>query len=401
MNIRHAIILTLSGYAFFLGQAAEIKAQSSAVELDRAKTTVENIRSGHAADSRQDIFDIKVYTDGDGLLVVDGKISDRGTAEALADALAAARVDYESRIEVLPDSLWALVSIPVASLRTAPRHAAEMATQAVMGTPLRLLEKTGGWWRVQCPDGYIAYVPESSLAEKSPEAMDVWRSSPRFIVSSTWPLRAFRTAEASGPRDVVTDLVLGSIVEAEGGAPSMTGGRLHIVLPDGRTAYADAPAFTSVDEWAAQNFDAGRILDVACSMEGTPYLWGGMSTTATDCSGLSKTAYFANGIILMRDASQQALTGGRIDSKEWRRCRAGDLVFFGNPSTGKVTHVGIYDKNGRIIHASGRVKRNSIDPDSPDYLDNYHFLHATRIDGHEESPGITRARNHPWYFSNK
>lgn len=399
MNTYIRSIASLIVAASALLTAAPVaSAQSSAVELERAKRTVESVCAERAPDARQDVFDVKAYTDGDGLLVVGGKISDRSTAKALADALAEARIDYESRVELMPDSLWALVRIPVASLRTAPRHSAEMATQAIMGTPLRLLEKSGSWWRVQCPDGYIAYVPASSLARKSAEAMDAWRGSRRFIVSEPWQIRAYRSPGASGPRDVVTDLVLGSIVEAEGGAASLVDGRLHILLPDGRTAYADADALTPVDEWAAQNFDPERILDVAYSMEGTPYLWGGMSTKATDCSGLSKTAYFANGIILMRDASQQALTGGRIDSKEWRRCRPGDLVFFGNPSTGKVTHVGIYDHAGRIVHSSGRVRRDSIDPDASDYLADYNFLHATRIDGHEESRGITRARNHPWYF---
>ena len=29
-----------------------------------------------------------------------------------------------------------------------------MSTQAVLGTPLKVLERGGEWWRVQTPDGY-------------------------------------------------------------------------------------------------------------------------------------------------------------------------------------------------------------------------------------------------------
>ena len=174
-------------------------------------------------------------------------------------------------------------------------------------------------------------------------------------------------------------------------------GRLRIELPDGRTGYVDATAMIPIEQWAAQDFDPDLILDTAYSMEGTPYLWGGTSVKALDCSGLAKVSYFANGIILMRDASQQALTGTRIETANWRTCRPGDLLFFGNATTKKVTHVAIYDSNGNYVHSSGRVKRNSVDPDSPNYLTTP-FLHAVRIAGNEETPGIIRARNHPWYF---
>ncbi len=148
---------------------------------------------------------------------------------------------------------------------------------------------------------------------------------------------------------------------------------------------------------ADQTFDAGKILTMAYSMEGQPYLWGGTSTKSLDCSGLSKVSYLSNGIMLMRDASQQARTGTRIEATDWRSCKPGDLLFFGNPDTGKVTHVAIYDHDGNYVHSSGRVKRNSVDPQSAAYLTTP-FLHAVRIQGNEGSTGITRVIDHPWYF---
>ena len=42
-----------------------------------------------------------------------------------------------------------------------------------------------------------------------------------------------------------------------------------------------------------------------------------------------------------------------------RRLQAGDLAYFKN-KTGKVTHVGILDENGGIIHASGHVRRDQF-----------------------------------------
>lgn len=227
--------------------------------------------------------------------------------------------------------------------------------------------------------------------------MQEWRKAKRFIVTSPYQIRAYKTPKTNGLRDVVTDLVNGCIVTVPGNEMSVVDGRVCVELPDGRTGFVNVDDLTPIETWAAQNFDAERILDIAYSMEGTPYLWGGTSTKALDCSGLAKVSYYANGLILMRDASQQAKTGRRIEAANWRSCQPGDLLFFGNAKTGKVTHVAIYDHDGNYVHSSGRVKRNSVDPESDSYLTTP-FLHAVRINGNEETAGITRARNHPWYF---
>ncbi len=133
-------------------------------------------------------------------------------------------------------------------------------------------------------------------------------------------------------------------------------------------------------------------------MAGQPYLWGGTSTKSLDCSGLVKVCYLANAIILRRDASQQAQTGHRIEAADTASCRPGDLLFFGNPTTGKVTHVAIYDHDGSYVHSSGRVKCNSLDKHAANYLPTP-LLHCTRIDGCEGTDGIVRVAEHPWYFN--
>ncbi len=372
-------------------------AQSSANMLAKAQTCIADVKARFAPDSRQAIYDIKAYNDNNGSLTVGGEVSDSTAASATRRALAEAGIDYADGIKQLPYDKWAQVRISAASMRTAGRHSAEMATQAVLGTPLRVLTKGSEWWRVQTPDGYIAWIPSSSVVAKTPAQMQEWRKAKRFIVTSPYQIRAYKTPKTNGLRDVVTDLVNGCIVTVPGNEMSVVDGRVCVELPDGRTGFVDVDDLTPIETWAAQNFDAERILDIAYSMEGTPYLWGGTSTKALDCSGLAKVSYYANGLILMRDASQQAKTGRRIEAANWRSCQPGDLLFFGNAKTGKVTHVAIYDHDGNYVHSSGRVKRNSVDPESDSYLTTP-FLHAVRINGNEETAGITRARNHPWYF---
>ncbi len=371
--------------------------QSSANALEKAREIIAEVKASQAPDSRQIVDEIKAYINPDGVLVAGGVTSESSVRQATAEALTNAGIEYADSIRVYPYDKWAQVRIAAASLRTGGRHAAEMATQAIMGTPLRVLEQDDEWWRVQTPDGYIAYVPSSSVVPKTAQEMEAWCSAKRYIVVSPYQTRAYSTPGTHGLRDVVTDLVNGCIVESADPRPTMQNGRIHIMLPDGRKCYVDASDVKPIEVWASQNFDSEKILDIAYSMEGTPYLWGGTSTKALDCSGLAKVSYFANGIILMRDASQQALTGTRIEAENWRECQPGDLLFFGTRQ-GRVTHVAIYDHDGNYVHSSGRVKRNSVDPDSENYLTTP-FLHAVRISGMEDTQGITRARNHNWYFN--
>ncbi len=289
---------------------------------------------------------------------------------------------------------WAQVRIPVASIRTRGAHSAEMSTQAVMGTPLRVIEKSGEWLHVQTPDGYTGWIPSSSVVTKSADRMKKWRESRRVAVTSPFQVRVYETPGAPDRiGGIVTDLVSGSVVEVA----ECADGSCRVMFPDGRSGYIAPACVTPVEKWADQLFDADLIVRTADSMMGTPYLWGGTSTKALDCSGLAKVSYLANGRILMRDASQQAVTGRRIEASDWRSCRKGDLLFFGNADTRRVTHVAIYDRDGNYVHSSGRVKRNSVDPASDSYLTTP-FLHAVRIDGYEGTPGITRVIEHPWYF---
>ncbi len=370
---------------------------AAADKLAAAREIINEVKSQMAPDSRQVVAEISASRLPSGAIVLRGATSEAGVRAEAIRRMAAAGIDIADSITVYPTDHWAQVRLSAASLRTRGAHAGEMATQALMGTPLRVLQSGGDWWRVQTPDGYIAYIPSSSVVEKTPAQMRAWRGAKRFIVTSLDQVKAYNSPTATGPRDVVTDLVNGCIVTIPEGRPNIVNRRYHIELPDGREAYVDASALKNIDQWAAQTFNPELILDVAYSLEGTPYLWGGTSTKAVDCSGLAKTAYFANGIILMRDASQQALTGTRIEAENWRDCRAGDLLFFGTRA-GKVTHVAIYDSNGDYVHSSGRVKRNSVDPTNPSYLTTP-FLHSVRIGGNEGTRGITRAAEHPWYYN--
>ncbi len=375
--------------------AASLAACAAFAGLPQVEAAIASIKKEYAPDTRVAVFDVKAEKKGKEI-VVSGKVDNPAAAQALEKAVKATGDKCTLDITTLPTDQWCTPKLSVVHMRTAPGHASEMASQALMGMPMRVLEKQDGWWRVQTPDGYLGWVSGNGLVPMTAEQMQAWRSAPRMVVTAPFQVQAYNSATATGLREVVTDLVNGDIVVRDGAGTD--NGRIRILLPDGRKAWAEASALTPIELWAAQDFNPDKILDTAYSMEGSPYFWGGTSIKHLDCSGLAKVSYLSNGIILMRDASQQALTGGRIEAQDWTTCQPGDLLFFGNAKTGRVTHVAIYDHDGHYVHSSGQVKRNSVDPNDPSYLTTP-FLHATRIHGYEGTPGITLARNHPWYFN--
>ncbi|MEG1591128.1 C40 family peptidase [Chryseobacterium sp.] len=89
-----------------------------------------------------------------------------------------------------------------------------------------------------------------------------------------------------------------------------------------------------------------------------PYLWGGKSFFAVDCSGFVQLVYKIHNVKMPRDTYQQAEIGETLSFVE--ESQPGDLAFFEN-SEGKIIHVGIMLENQKIIHASGKVRIDTLD----------------------------------------
>lgn len=380
-------MMKMKRYGLFL-MLVVVAVMVNATNADSVLTT---LKTRIAPDKRVAIWDV-TSTVKDSATVIEGCVGYPEQLNAINDALSKSNIKCVNNVKVLSSSIalskqWALVKLSVATLRCEPKHSAEVATQSTMGTPLRVLEEVGEWLRVQCPDDYIAYVPESSVLFVTQEDLKAWNNGFRCIVT----VYDDRLVTEPGGDETVTDLVMGDILKAE----AFKDGWAQLCTPDGRKGWVQKNSVEYFDKWAQQDIDLEKIEKTARRMMGSTYLWGGTSTKMTDCSGLVKVSYFSNGVILQRDASQQALTGMKID--DWHNARLCDLLFFGNSATGRVTHVGLYLSDGKFIHCSGQVKINDLDPDAPDYL--YSPLSISRIDGQIGTKGITYVRDHSWYFS--
>lgn len=350
---------------------------------DAADDTVNNIisdlKAAHAPDKRVALWDIH-WEDGK----LGGETNLPEAHRELTTMLSDRSIAFTDSIQLLPTAdlegnTQALVTLSVANIRSEPKHSAELATQALMGTPLNVLKKEGSWYLVQTPEGYISWVDAAGIALKNEISMGEWNRAEKLVAT------AMIGAIYDHPRSnqMISDLTAGNILVKIEETDSYYG----VLLPDGRQGYVSKNDVLPYGDWlASRELSDDNLIRTAKNMMGVPYLWGGTSPKGVDCSGFTKTIYFLNGMIIPRDASQQVHEGDEVDvSKNWENLEVGDLLFFGVPSTeGKperVIHVGMWIGNNSFIHSRGRVRISSFDPDDENYdayeLDRY--LRTKRI----------------------
>lgn len=97
------------------------------------------------------------------------------------------------------------------------------------------------------------------------------------------------------------------------------------------------------------------VLAMARNMLGTPYRYGGADPSGFDCSGLVSYVYRSAGIRVPRTSQEQYRQSFPVATDQ---LQAGDLLFF-RLRPPKISHVAIYEGEGRFIHAPSSGKRVS------------------------------------------
>jgi hypothetical protein len=345
-------------------------------------------------DKRLAILEIEIKDTLQPVVVVSGETDLPGAKQQIIGFLTDEKVSFIDSLRLLPnaslgDKTWALTTLSVSNLRAKPDDESELVSQAPMGTPLKVLDYKNKWYRVQTPEHYIGWMDAGGLQQFSAKEMELWKNSKRYLFNRISGC-AFDAPRKKG--GVVSDLVIGDLFEVE----STVKGFLKIRFPDGRVGYVRKSDCISFEDWSNSEPNVQAIVTVARQMMGFPYLWGGSSSKGVDCSGFVKLVFYAQGIILARDASQQARYGEPVDFTNRNNLQPGDLLFFGR-SAQRITHVGIYLGNGDFIHSSGRVHISSIDPADPKYVPERNNVAARRILNSLNTEGIVRVKEHPWY----
>lgn len=206
---------------------------------------------------------------------------------------------------------------PLIPQRSEPIESSEMINQLLFGDHYRVLAAGDKWLKIKTvSDEYEGYIDLKCHTPLTDAQFKEWDSSPKIVVNA--------------------------LTKVEINLQPL------LLSPGCRLPLNDI-------NWVKHTYINNTISweNAATSFLNAPYLWGGKNPFGIDCSGFTQCIAATQDFSLLRDAYQQAEQGSPCEQKK------GALAFFTN-DTGKVTHVGICINDHEIIHASGKVRIDSL-----------------------------------------
>lgn len=244
-------------------------------------------------------------------------------------------------------------------LRAKPNTDAEILANASYGDNVVIIREVDGWYLVDY-NLQIGYMSADYITFKERENVDLGYG---VVEDASVNLRDTPSAEGT---------LLATLSTGETAYIIGLNCGWYKVQYEGQTGYirSDLLALTEPPRWNSQNYVGEapvvetvgeQIVNYAYNFLGTPYVWGGTSTSGFDCSGFTQYVFKQMGYSIKRTAAQQLTCGYAVTDLQ-----LGDLVFFENTySTGAdASHVGIYVGDNQFIHAaSGGVKVTDLSDD--------------------------------------
>lgn len=398
MNTRFGMkiysIFTLAVLAVFLHSCRSSNGSHKVAE--ELGGEMDSIKTAFVPDRRVQIFDFTIPPDG---TRITGRSSNREAYEQVLQLTNKYPEINLDSFELIQPKDKALINVSVGNMRSNPSHSAELSTQVLMGQEVTVWDKNGTWYYIQSPDGYLSWIDAGALAFPEENGLKAYHQTDKVMYQNDFGF-CYQKADRQG--GVISDLVAGDILRKTGSQSDF----INVKLPDGREGYVPDEEVRSLDDIAQSSVPAWpQIEKTAYQFMGRPYLWGGTSGKGVDCSGFTKMVYYLNGMQLPRDASQQALSGVDVPlDDDLSQLEPGDFLFFGkrgeNGKKDRVTHVGIYIGDGKMINSAERVQVQSLRPGDPDYVEyrRNSLLSAKRmIVDDSVAQGVELLKNNPEY----
>ena len=238
---------------------------------------------------------------------------------------------------------YKIVSVIVAPIYNQPCFSSELINQALFWEELIVLNKKNNWLHVKQRDQYIGWIHSFYTSDSY-----IYKNRKELQKIENWYFVKNRFCKITLRDKTNYHLSFGSLL------PCLNNeNKFKIIFPNGEESNINKnnlirsnkrPSIETVLKWSE-------------SLLGIPYLWGGKSSFAYDCSGLIQSILSLMNIHFPRDTKDQ-INSNKIEQIHSDNIESGNLIYFFDGD--KPVHVGIFRNSETFIHSSGCVKKNSI-----------------------------------------
>lgn len=216
-------------------------------EMEKVNSILQTVKENFAPDKRTAVFNLEA-TESENKFIIKGETNIADAKSEFIKLMKDSNLNFEDQIEMLPseklgEKKFGVINLSVANIRSNPDHHQELATQSILGTPIKILKKgDDGYYLVQTPDNYISWLDDDGFTFMTEDQLKEWISSPKIIYTKEY---GFSYSEADMNFQTVSDLVAGNLLKIMG-----EDSEFYLAnYPDGRTAYIKKDEAKLFDDW--------------------------------------------------------------------------------------------------------------------------------------------------------
>ncbi|RZJ75274.1 MAG: SH3 domain-containing protein, partial [Flavobacterium sp.] len=199
----------ITAVLLFILLGLEVNAQTDSLAFAQA---AEQVRKQYAPDKRAIYFNMRFKADSIWL-----ESSDRIALQEF-DKIKPNVSNVKLQSVLIPNQSlngleYGVANLSVSNNRANPQHAAELITQMLLGTPIRILKKQGGYYLVKTPDQYLSWVEGAAIKAMDKTQFENWQKADKIVFIADYG-HSFSNADLKSTR--VSDLVSGNILQLLG-----------------------------------------------------------------------------------------------------------------------------------------------------------------------------------------